>query len=329
IDDKGPIIASIFAAAKLLNAGFTPKKRLRFILGCDEESGWKCMERYAKTEEMPASGFSPDADFPVINCEKGIIHYKLSIPLPHGIINFKAGTRANVVPDLAIALVNPSLFPSSLATTNPQITSTPIDDMIQLTACGISAHASTPQEGRNALITILELLAKDSPLLAKIYTAFSSHDGSRCGLNFADEMSGNLTLNLATADIENDILTFKLDIRYPVTHNKETIQGILSNISDNIQIDEEDGHLPLYVPCDDPLVTTLLGSYNKIMNTNLKPCSIGGGTYARFLKHGVAFGPSFPNSKSVVHQKDEYISLEDFSKIIDIYYDALSKLIFS
>ena len=41
------------------------KKRIHIIIGTDEESDWKCTERYFQTEEMPTLGFAPDAEFPL------------------------------------------------------------------------------------------------------------------------------------------------------------------------------------------------------------------------------------------------------------------------
>ena len=50
------------------------KKRIHMIIGTDEESDWKCTDRYFKTEEMPTLGFAPDAEFPCIHGEKALQH---------------------------------------------------------------------------------------------------------------------------------------------------------------------------------------------------------------------------------------------------------------
>ena len=45
-------------------------KRVRLILGLNEEKSWKCINYYKEHEEIPSLGFSPDADFPCIYAEK-------------------------------------------------------------------------------------------------------------------------------------------------------------------------------------------------------------------------------------------------------------------
>ena len=70
-DDKGPAVAALYAMKAVKDLGIPLKKRVRLILGTDEECGSSDLEHYyAREEEAPAS-VSPDADFPIINLEKG------------------------------------------------------------------------------------------------------------------------------------------------------------------------------------------------------------------------------------------------------------------
>ncbi len=327
VDDKGAFSATLFAIKKLLEEGYTPKKRIRFILGCDEESGWKCMEEYAKREELPAMGIAPDADFPVINCEKGILHISLKTEIPAGLVAFSSGTRTNVVPDYATATIVQNKMVESLAKMGGLKTS--VDgDHLTLTATGKSAHASTPEEGKNALIALLGALGLAHPTYNRLYADFCESDGRGINLDVSDENSGNLTLNLATACIENGKLCFTLDIRHPICITAEEILKTISQDFKGFEVTILNEQKPLFVAKDHPLVSTLLEAYNSIMDTNATPITIGGGTYARALPLGVAFGPSFPNSISTVHQDDEYVELADFYKSIDIYYTAFKKLLF-
>lgn len=80
-DDKGPVMAAYIAMKLLKQQGFQPNKRVRLILGTDEERDWQGIEHYFKHEDMPEFGFSPDASFPVINAEKGLLDTYITIQI--------------------------------------------------------------------------------------------------------------------------------------------------------------------------------------------------------------------------------------------------------
>ena len=326
LDDKSPFIACLLAVTRLLSEGRHPVKRIRFILGCDEESGWKCMDAYKENEEMPAEGISPDGDFPVINCEKGIVYHEISYPKPDNIEYIVSGERANMVPDEAEAKIKicdglDELFSSSDCEYRSE------NGWATIKTKGVSAHGSHPENGDNALIKLLKILAPASGTCAELYTAFSSSDGRAVGLDISDGQSGKLTLNLGTARTEKDGITFELDVRHPVSYKKEYVTDRLrENLKGEVK--ETFFHLPLFVDKEHKLVKTLLDAYNKVTGENAEPISIGGGTYARVLPLGVAFGPCFPNSKAGIHCADEYVDIEEFKKASEIYYEALKELCF-
>ena len=55
-------------------------KRIRFIFGTDEETLWRCMNRYNQIEEQADLGFAPDSSFPLTYAEKGLLQVKLHGP---------------------------------------------------------------------------------------------------------------------------------------------------------------------------------------------------------------------------------------------------------
>lgn len=326
LDDKSPFIACLYAVRRLLDEGRKPKMRIRFIVGCDEESGWKCMDAYCQKEEMPSLGISPDGDFPVINCEKGIVYHDIGYPKPSFLLHLRAGERANMVPDEAEAKVvyDERLFSVVL----PDGCALQRDgDVCFIRAKGVAAHGSHPEEGDNALLKVLQVLSVYGGWMKETYEAFRYYDGRGVGLAVRDEKSGALTLNLGVAQTTEDAVVFSLDVRHPVSYEKafvtKTLQDRLTG-----RVTETFFHLPLFVPESHPLVQGLLRAYNKVMGENARPISIGGGTYARVLPCGVAFGPCFPNSPAGIHCADEYVDLKEFETAAEIYYEALKELCF-
>src|SRR5699024_6066594 len=87
------------------------------------------------------------------------------------------------------------------------------------------------------------------------------------------------------------------------------------------------GKEPHYVPADDPLVQTLLAVYEKHTGLKGSERSIGGGTYGRLLKRGVAYGALFPDSIDTMHQANEFLALDDLFRATAIYADAIYELI--
>jgi succinyl-diaminopimelate desuccinylase len=54
--------------------------------------------------------------------------------------------------------------------------------------------------------------------------------------------------------------------------------------------------------------------------------AIGGGTYARVLDKGVAFGMLFPGEPDIAHQADEFVDIDNLIKATAIYAEAIYQL---
>ncbi|HHX37336.1 MAG TPA: M20 family metallopeptidase, partial [Clostridiaceae bacterium] len=321
-DDKGPAVIVLYALKALRDKGYTPQHRFRIILGLDEESGSACMDYYRKKAELPVAAFTPDADFPVIAAEKGLLHLKLSIPIQEthdaagrpARITLKAGTRANVVPDEAVVDV--------------EVAGT----VEQLRYAGKSAHASKPETGENAVDKGMQALAEagyDNQVI-QFYDALLArdHNGEKLGIACSDERSGKLTVNVGLARISPEKGEFLLDVRYPVTADSsfiiETVQKAVSPWNGSCESPVHSA--PLNLPDDHPLVATLMETYNEVMGTKAKPIGIGGGTYARSLPNTVAFGPVFPGEVVNLHEPDEAVNLNSLLKSGVIYAKAFLRL---
>lgn len=328
LDDKGPMICCLYAVRRLLDEGYRPNCKIRFIFGGNEESGWKCIDRYNEVDVMPKQGFSPDGDFPVINCEKGLVGYEVILKTPPRLLSMRGGSRVNIVMSDCSCVVDGELTSKPK---NSGVQAQVKDGKTYISACGKPAHASTPSEGDNALWKVLSYLADE---LGGEYTLLRDKlchsDGSGADVKLSDKKSGSLTFNVGVADtLEDGKLRLLIDIRHPVTYTKEEILERLKRSLDTQDANVRNFHDPLYIEKDHPLVQSLLAAYNEVAGEDLQPITIGGGTYARALKCGVAFGPIFPNMQSTIHQKDECVSLEDFRKMYDVYYHAIKKLLFT
>ena len=166
-DDKGPAVAALYAMYALKKAGMPLKREVRLILGCDEESGWECMKYYMSHCDMPKTGFSPDASYPVINTEKGMLHLSLRGAYATDGLYVKeinVGERCNVVPGLATALVaGDGAFCDKVnrlaAAMYIQVEAEPRPEgMVLLTSTGIPGHAAYPEAAKNALGQLLIML---------------------------------------------------------------------------------------------------------------------------------------------------------------------------
>ncbi|MFY9594566.1 MAG: Sapep family Mn(2+)-dependent dipeptidase [Caldicoprobacterales bacterium] len=323
IDDKGPAMAALFAMKAVMEAGVPVNKKVRLILGTDEESGWEDMDYYFKNQPMPDFGITPDANYPVIHAEKGIVHIELYKEFnsesadKSPIVSIKGGSRANMVPDSCICYLKDKEKPLNVE--------------------GVSAHASMPEKGQNAIAKMLDLLNSrglgdndiDNFVIDLNRLIGFDTTGEGLGINLSDDVSGNLTLNLGVIDIDRNRGRAIIDIRFPVKYSQEEIMDVIEQRLNNTGIEAKvlHGQDPLYVPKDHFLVKTLSRVYKEQTGQDLEPMAIGGGTYARALKTGVAFGAVFPGKPELAHQKDEYIEIDDLILNAKIYAHAIAELV--
>lgn len=350
VDDKGPAMAAIYAVKALMESGLPVNKRIRLIFGTDEENKWECMDYYKEHEELPTLGFSPDAEFPVIFAEKGVlfvnlVHKLQTSPDELRIAELNGGRRANMVPDLCHAqIIVPSHLERELqkwltsVSSDAGVTGSLKDNILSLKTSGLTAHGSTPEKGVNAISAMMKVLASLKGLSAD-QLAFINFFNDKLGREtnghsllgkIEDGVSGPLVLNPGVLQIDHKSALLKMNIRYPVTFEGEEIISRIKDalkecdigINTVIDLNSE----PLYQQLDSNIIQTLLFVYRSYKNDRTKPLCIGGGTYARSMPNSVAFGPVFPNQAELAHCPDEYISVDDLILISKIYAEALRRL---
>ena len=349
IDDKGPTIAALYAM-KAIHDNYKLNKRVRLILGLDEESSlWRCIDRYKETEESPTVAFSPDANFPCIYAEKTIeslyIKQAYTKHLPLYIEDISTNHNAlNVVPkfcEITIGfdkdkIVNiESTINNILNKYQYNITIEMIDvSHIKLISNGVSAHAAHPELGNNALsklIIVLNDLFNHYNLSLEILNYFvkyigDNYSGKDLKIDFKDE-SGSLTLNTAQFFLKNNYLYIGFNLRIPVTIDYHIIENFFKKYtSENLELEVARIQEPLYIKKNNKLVQQLCEIFNDYNNSNVFPEAIGGGTYARAFKNCISFGPQMPGQKDMCHQSDEYISIDNLIFCTKVYAQAILDL---
>ena len=340
IDDKGPMMAALYALKSLAATGEKLGRRVRILFGLNEETGCACMKYYVESgQELPTLGFTPDGDFPIIHCEKGIFsaHYALDLPADGMLVSFSGGTALNMVPAGAEALLDGALYAeaAALAADFPHITVDQADGQTRVAAQGRSAHGSKPELGLNAISRLADFL-KELPLAPQEQAAMASiarlypreTDGAALTIGLRDEVSGCMTLNLGTAATDGRTLTLGVNLRVPVTFSEPEFHDPLTAVMAEAGFRETDSSFtpPLYIPADTPLIRALQEVYAAETGDEPTLLAIGGGTYAKTMPNVVAIGPIFPDEPLTEHEPDECIPLDTLRRCTEIYAAAIQKL---
>lgn len=342
MDDKGPALCALYALKAVRDAGLPLKRRVRILFGLNEETGSADMKYYtAHGGEIPVMGITPDGEYPVINGEKGLVTQFFARELrqtgPIRLTELSGGAAHNIVPAQAAAVLE---CPRALA---EQIAARPADKVactltpkgVRVEAEGVGAHGGSPNEGENAIGRLMLFLAA-LPLEGELKTAVDllanklgmEWDGTSLGVAMADELSGPLTMNLGVVLLEGDVLTVKVNYRYPVTRRYEECGPQVKGAFQEAGFRET--HLmhkaALYMPADSPLVSKLMKVYTRCTGRQDAPKCIGGGTYAKMIPNTLAFGPIFPGDEVREHKPDEYMELSRLLDNTKILAEAIYEL---
>ena len=357
-DDKGALVACMHALKSIKDRGEKLCGRIRIIVGCNEENGSACMQHYAKHGEIPACSIVPDADFPIINSEKGILGHEVRIPLDdffkENVAELKGGIKSNVVPDRAHVVIKKSsplyekikklsplderLFRAApvverLITDGHELKDFAINDTdkgLKIEDVGIAGHAMDPDKGGNAIWKIFSFLSAfgGSKLVEAVYEYMCTPMScEKFGFACSDEQSGDTTFNLGVIKTDGNDMNLTLNIRIPVCCDKETIiPSMLAKMPKGTKIVETMFSPNLFIDRNAPLVKTLLKVYADVTGNETYCIKTGGGTYAKELPRAVAFGPTFPNTVTNLHNADENLPVTEFEQLLPIYRAAMLAL---
>ncbi len=348
-DDKGPTMAAYYAMKMIRDLELPVSKRVRVIIGTDEESGWGCMDHYLKVAETPDFGFSPDANFPIINGEKGNTSVQLNFKGKNAgdfrLVSFDSGLRPNMVPQDANAVVEVAdtdalvtAFENYLAE-QPVTGQTTIDgNKVIIDVVGKASHGASPANGINAATYLANFLnqyafEKDAKTFLNVTANYlhENADGKKLAIDNTDELMGELTANFGIFKFaEGEDGFINANMRFPQGTDADVILNQFQETLKSEDVSAETVGLskePHYVPKEDPLVKTLLDVYHKQTGLEAHEMIIGGGTYGRLLDRGVAFGAMFPDSVDTMHQANEFMAIDDLMKAMAIYAESIYELI--
>lgn len=327
-DDKGPTIASLYAVKALVDAGEVFNKKIRFIFGTDEENLWRCMDKYNEKEPEATYGFAPDSDFPLTYAEKGLLQVKLHGPGSTAFQTHNDGAF-NVVPDKAVFSDSEKVAKmKEMAAERGYSYLNQADDLV---LTGVSVHAKDAQDGVNAVVNLADLLSElvDHDMIDFIVDNFVKdvHATQIFG-EVADPDSGALTANIAKLIVTPEESMLAIDMRLPVTANKEELVESLKEAAAtyHLKYEEYDYLRSLYVPMDHALIQTLLEVYRGLTGDRSEPMSSGGATYARTMNNCVAFGARTMDVPMTAHQVNENMPVQNFYEAMEIYAQAIKAL---
>ena len=322
---------------------------MRLIFGTDGENDWTGMTRYFEVEPAPVFGFSPDAEFPIINGEKGNVQVLIKDEATNGgsvkLVAFEAGLRTNMVPGIARATVVTAQAEALVAAfqdflvANPQISGSAESDGddIKFVVNGKQVHGAMPETGENAGTYLANFLQNfDFGGTAKSFLTYlgtPAHQdtiGEKFSVNYTDDVMGPLSMNVGIQKfVAGQEAFINFNFRYPkgITPD-EIVAGLATQLNGWDVTPTIGGHaqVPHYVAPTDPIVETLLRVYHDQTGLPAHDQVIGGGTYGRLMARGVAFGALFPDSPDTMHQVNEFALLDDLYRSIAIYAQAIAEI---
>jgi len=356
-DDKGPTMVGLYAMKILKDLGFQPMKTVRLILGLDEESNWDGMKYYLEHEKAPDFGIVPDADFPLVQCEKGLLEFDLVRPnkgwqnagtkgTALTLESMSGGSAPNMVAAFTEARISGEKSGLDQAAASLQAKAEKMEYPIKtyfegahlvLETTGISAHAALPDRGRNAISMTMELLGDltfgndDANDLIEFYNQKIGFalDGSKMACDMEDKLSGCLTYNVGKVAFSQQETRLTVDIRYPVTKSQELVtQALEAGLAGTgFKLEVFDHIHSIYQESDNPVVVTLIDIYREISgDRETQPSIIGGATFARAIPNCMAYGALFPGDPELEHQVDERVEIAQLLRAGQIYAEAIYRL---
>ena len=363
LDDKGPLVICLWAVKALRDLGLPFRKRVSFVVGTMEEIDWLDMDAYRKEATLPDFGFTPDGEFPVINREKGFCDVCATFDRGlHGrlgdfqIVDFEAGTAANVVPDSARALLRPAAFPvlgdgACLEALQAALEKAPESErsalsveagsegLVIVKARGRAVHSSVPEQGDNALLRLCLFLARlgRNGLIDFLADNFAGDPYAR-GLALQTrpewiqgEFVGPTTASPDLLRSTSEAFAVSINLRLAFGQTREELAAVFdagrARYGYSFSLEQ---YMPaLFISKDRPFMKALLSAYEGATGAKGEFVLAPGTSYAKAMPRVAAFGPVLPGHPDLCHMADERMSFNEVRACARIYADAVAAIVSS
>lgn len=294
IDDKGPVVASLFALKAIRDLGIPLNRRVRLLFGLNEETN-----------------------------DRDVLYYKA-----HG------GVAGNVVPDYACAALTAPAGAALPDAEHITVTAVPGGYQVEAVGVSAhGSHPEQGENAIGRLVCYLDRLPLEGDAKQAVHflaekLGTDPYGERLLGHRLEDALSGPMSCNWGLIEGDAQHLWVKLNYRYPVTMERADCQPAVQAAFEAAgwALDGQVHKEKLYYPAETPLVSALLEVYRDATGDNAPPKCIGGGTYAKMLPNVVAFGPLFAGDPVTEHQPDECIDLERLVQNAQIIANAIVKL---
>ncbi len=336
-DDKGPMILLLYALKFLKEQGETLRYGVRALVGTNEETGMRDVPYYLERQPAPAFCFTPDAEFPVCNGEKGHFSGKIVSPVCGGnVLEMEGGVANNAVPDRASALVKADI--TKLADAEG-VTVEAEGEYVRVRGWGKAGHAAMPAGTVNAIGLVVDYILKnnlgneaETAYFTSLQKLHCSTAGTGLGIDCADGPFGPLTIIGGRIYMQDGKFVQTFDSRYPTCATTPELEAkARAAVEPGAELLDVHGNEPFYISADSPAIKACIDTYNKVTGENAAPFTMGGGTYARHFPYAVSFGPEhndmvLPPFGGPMHGANEAAPLDKMLEALKIYILALYEL---
>ncbi len=347
LDNKGPLLAALYALKMVKDSGRKLNKKVRLIVGTDEQRYYRDMKYYLSKEKPPIAGFTLDGQFPVVYAEKGLAMVEFTGDVRQEgseyIQSIQGGTMENTVPGHCRAMLitqRKSEIVKRLSDFSKErrhnLRAKILDDGVLLEAFGMETHSISLEQGINAISVMLDFLDElqfGSLEMRRIIHFLRTRIGfeiygDSLGIAYQDEFSGKLTVNLGILRFDGEKMNVRLDLRYPVTCRYDLAYGRMRELFEEqgFQPVENSYWDPTYFPREHFLIQALLKAYQRVTKDRSEPTYSGSGSYSKSIPNIAAFGAIFPGESLAWHQKNEYIEIDSLLTTCRIYAEAILEL---